>query len=112
MINLFIFLTLLLLNEIFPRIISASILSVNLLFIIIFAGLSILFPLNSVYKLEKKLIHHDYIFIVLLGTLLGYITFINVVFSTGMAYLSGFLILIITIIIFFRVLKVVSEKKK
>jgi len=111
MINLFLFLFLLLLNEFFLGLVSAAVLSVNLLLIIIFGGLSVLFPLNSVYKIEKKLLNRDYLFIVLLGTLFGYLTFLNIAFSTGMAYLLGFLVLVITIILFGGVIRMVNRKK-
>ena len=80
------------------------ILTFNLMLIIIFGFLNIVFPTKLTKKIEKQLIQKDFLLIVLLGTLIGFMVFLRLKGAGWIAYfialIAGLAIIaIITLVI-------------
>jgi hypothetical protein len=75
---LFLFLASLLLREFYPKLMNSYIdLSWFLLFIIVFGVLTLVFPTQYMEGVEKQIISREFIFMVLLGTMIGYNIFLR-----------------------------------
>jgi hypothetical protein len=107
---LFLFLASLLINEIYPDFIPSFMdLSWFLLFIIILGVFTLIFPTNYVEGIEKQVISRDFVFMVLLGTMIGYNIFLRLKGSQLLGIYFGLICGIATITI---LLLIILKKRK